>query len=198
MHLAYRWFTGLGLDREVPHHSTFSKNRHGRFQESPLFLELFERIVQQCMNIGLLKGAGLSVDNTQIRADASPDRAITREQLPETAKVNRTVREYVEQVECENVVAGPPQPSDPFSSEAEGKLELRRTYPNLPPMKISATDREADLSSKRGASESAYWGVTVSKTATTTISSITKAASSPAYCRLQRASARRSLLPGKC
>ena len=49
------------------------------------------------MNVGLLKVADLSVDSTQIRADASPDRAITREQLPEVAKVNRTVREYVEQ-----------------------------------------------------------------------------------------------------
>ena len=46
MHLAYRWFTGLGFDQEVPHHSTFSKNRRGRFQESALFLELFERIVR--------------------------------------------------------------------------------------------------------------------------------------------------------
>ncbi len=27
MHLAWRWFTGLGFDEEVPHHSTFSKNR---------------------------------------------------------------------------------------------------------------------------------------------------------------------------
>src|ERR1700733_14265622 len=34
MHLAWRWFTGLGFDQEFPHHSTFSKNRHGRFQES--------------------------------------------------------------------------------------------------------------------------------------------------------------------
>ena len=33
MHLAWRWFTGLGFDQEFPHHSTFSKNRHGRFQE---------------------------------------------------------------------------------------------------------------------------------------------------------------------
>src|SRR5689334_4279661 len=32
MHLAWRWFTGLGFDQEMPHHSTFSKNRHGRFQ----------------------------------------------------------------------------------------------------------------------------------------------------------------------
>jgi len=45
MHLAWRWFTRLGFDQEIPHHSTFSKNRHGRFQESNLFQELFEEVV---------------------------------------------------------------------------------------------------------------------------------------------------------
>jgi len=49
MHLAWRWFTGLGFDQEIPHHSTFSKNRHGRFQESKLFEQLFEQIVRQCV-----------------------------------------------------------------------------------------------------------------------------------------------------
>ncbi len=97
------------------------------------------------------------MDSTQIRADASPDRTITPEQLPEVAKVNRTVREYVEQVERENVIAEPAQAADPFASEAEDKLELRRTYRNSPPMKISTTDPEAALSSKRGASEFAYY-----------------------------------------
>ena len=43
MHLAWRWFTGLTFDQEVPHHSTFSKNRHGRFQESKLFEQLSKR-----------------------------------------------------------------------------------------------------------------------------------------------------------
>ena len=43
MHLAWRWFTGLGFDQEIPHHSTFSKNRHGRFQESKLFEQLLSR-----------------------------------------------------------------------------------------------------------------------------------------------------------
>ena len=52
MHLAWRWFTGLGFDQEIPHHSTFSKNRHGRFQESKLFEQLFEEIV------GTLSGSG--------------------------------------------------------------------------------------------------------------------------------------------
>ena len=55
MHLAWRWFTGLGFDQEIPHHSTFSKNRHGRFQESKLFEELFEQIVPVC---GSGTGAG--------------------------------------------------------------------------------------------------------------------------------------------
>jgi transposase len=36
LNLAYRWFCRLGLDGEVPDHSTFSKNRHGRFRESDL------------------------------------------------------------------------------------------------------------------------------------------------------------------
>jgi transposase len=40
MHLAWRWFTGLGFDQEIPHRSTFSKNRHGRFQEPKLLEEV--------------------------------------------------------------------------------------------------------------------------------------------------------------
>src|ERR1700682_5770033 len=54
MHLAWRWFTGLGFDQEIPHHSTFSKNRHGRFQESKLFEQLFEEIVARCLEGGLV------------------------------------------------------------------------------------------------------------------------------------------------
>jgi transposase len=68
MHLAWRWFTGLGFDQEIPHHSTFSKNRHGRFQESNLFQELFEEIVARCMVAGLVKGQHMSVDGSFIQA----------------------------------------------------------------------------------------------------------------------------------
>jgi transposase len=44
VNLAYRWFCRLDLDDPVPDHSTFSKNRHGRFRESQVFRQLFERI----------------------------------------------------------------------------------------------------------------------------------------------------------
>ena len=68
MHLAWRWFTGLGFEQEIPHQSTFSKNRHGRFQESNLFQELFERIVEQCIAAGLVEGEQMSVDGSFIMA----------------------------------------------------------------------------------------------------------------------------------
>jgi len=54
LNLAYRWFCRLGLEDPVPDHSTFSKNRHGRFRESGTFRWLFERVVRQCMTAGLV------------------------------------------------------------------------------------------------------------------------------------------------
>src|SRR5580700_7861885 len=99
LHLAWRWFTGLGFDQEIPHHSTFSKNRHGRFQESKLFEELFEQIVRQCVGAGLVQGTHLSVDGSFIEANAAKESRIPREQLAEAAQVHHTVRQYLREVE---------------------------------------------------------------------------------------------------
>src|ERR1700680_3700535 len=104
MHLAWRWFTGLGFDQEIPHHSTFSKNRHGRFQESTVFEQLFEEVVAQCLAVGLVRGDKLSVDGTFVEANASKESRIPREQLAEAAQVNRTVREYLTELEIQNPV----------------------------------------------------------------------------------------------
>lgn len=95
MHLAWRWFTGLGFEQEIPHHSTFSKNRHGRFQESNLFQELFERIVEQCIAAGLVEGEQMSVDGSFIMANASHHSRIPREQFREAAQVNYGARKYL-------------------------------------------------------------------------------------------------------
>ena len=56
LNLAYRWFCRLGLDGAVPDHSTFSKNRHGRFRESDLLRRLFESVLQRCIAEGLVGG----------------------------------------------------------------------------------------------------------------------------------------------
>ncbi len=71
LHLAYRWFCRLDLDDEVPDHSTFSVNRHGRFRHSDIFRQIFEAVVFACMNGGLVKGEGFAVDASVIEANAS-------------------------------------------------------------------------------------------------------------------------------
>ena len=53
LNLAYRWFCRLGLQGGVPDHSTFSKNRHGRFHDCDLLRKLFETTVQRCISEGL-------------------------------------------------------------------------------------------------------------------------------------------------
>ena len=52
--LAYRWFCGLATSAAVPHHSTFSKNRHGRFRDAGVFRALFEATVRRCVAAGLV------------------------------------------------------------------------------------------------------------------------------------------------
>ena len=47
LNLAYRWFCRLGLVGQVPDHSTFSKNRHGRFRQSDLLRRVFETVLQR-------------------------------------------------------------------------------------------------------------------------------------------------------
>ena len=94
LNLAYRWFCRLGLDGEVPDHSTFSKNRHGRFRDSDLFRTLFETVVARCMAEGLVGGEGFAVDASLIAADANRQRRVAeRGALDPTS--NRAVTEYL-------------------------------------------------------------------------------------------------------
>src|SRR6201986_4166088 len=116
MHLAWRWFTGLSFDQEIPHHSTFSKNRHGRFQESTVFEQLFEEVVAQCLAVGLVRGDKLSVDGTFVEANASKESRIPREQLAEAAEVNRTVREWLTELEAQNPAEEPTHSQDKVST----------------------------------------------------------------------------------
>jgi transposase len=95
LNLAYRWFCRLGLDGDVPDHSTFSKNRHGRFRESDLLRQLFETVVRRCMAEGLVGGEGFAVDASLIKADANRQRCVPGEQgLPPEA-ASRAIDEYL-------------------------------------------------------------------------------------------------------
>jgi transposase len=95
VNLAYRWFCRLGLDSDVPDHSTFSKNRHGRFRESDLLRQVFETVVRRCMSEGLVGGEGFAVDASLIKADANRQRCVPgADGLPPEA-TSRAIDEYL-------------------------------------------------------------------------------------------------------
>jgi len=100
LNLAYRWFCRLDLTDPVPDHSTFSKNRHGRFRDSDLFRHLFESVVARCIAEGLVGGETFASDASLIRADANKQYAAPKaEWNPDWIDVEaapRAVREYLE------------------------------------------------------------------------------------------------------
>lgn len=96
LNLAYRWFCRLGLDHAVPDHSTFSKNRHGRFRDSDLLRRLFELVLRRCIDAGLVGGEGFAVDASLISADANRTEGGPGSQGLDRTKTSRAIKEYLE------------------------------------------------------------------------------------------------------
>ena len=122
LNLAYRWFCRLSLEDVVPNHSTFSKNRHGRFRESGTFRWVFDKVVRACMAAGLVKGEGFAVDASIIEAEAGSKLAMPGDEphvWQNPAHCKRAVREYLEGLDAETTVATVPKRislADPQSS----------------------------------------------------------------------------------
>jgi IS5 family transposase len=104
LNLAYRWFCGLGIEDKVPHHSTFSVNRHGRFRDSDILRKVFEEVVCGCMKSGLVGGEGFAVDASVIEADASRFQRVKGSKVDWTdeQRASRPVSEYLVALESEN------------------------------------------------------------------------------------------------
>lgn len=100
LNLAYRWFCRLDLTDRVPDHSTFSKNRHGRFRDSDLFRHVFERVVARCIAEGLVGGQTFASDASLIQADANRQYSAPKERwdpaLIDVEEAPRAVREYLD------------------------------------------------------------------------------------------------------
>ena len=71
LNIAYRWFCGFELDDTIPNHSTFSKTRTRKWQQSSLFQKAFYEIVKQCIDSGLIDGEAMAADGSYIPANVS-------------------------------------------------------------------------------------------------------------------------------
>ncbi len=112
LNLAYRWFCRLGLEDGVPDHSSFSKNRHGRFRESDVLRHVFEGVVQRCMTEGLVRGEGFAVDASIVKADANRRRGVPSEEGIDWSNPQlgtRAVREYLQALEEEGQIGTTPK-----------------------------------------------------------------------------------------
>ena len=97
LNLAYRWFCRLDLNDAVPNHSTFSKNRHGRFRDCDLFRQLFETVLARCIAEGLVGGEAFGIDASLIKAEAREPRRWDRaERLAAEDYACRATSEYLD------------------------------------------------------------------------------------------------------
>lgn len=100
LNLAYRWFWKMDLTDATPDHSTFSKNRHGRFRDSDVLRHMFEAVVAQCIEAGLASGQRYAADASIIAADAnrqnSTPKADWSPKMINPDEAPRAVREYLE------------------------------------------------------------------------------------------------------
>ena len=87
----------LDIEDGIPHHSTLSANRLGRFRESDLLRHIFERVVWTAMAMGLVKGEGFAVDASVLEANASRYHGKAPDELDWTEKQRQTraVAEYL-------------------------------------------------------------------------------------------------------
>ena len=131
LNLAYRWFCRLGLEDPIPDHSTFSKNRHGRFRDSGVLRHVFETVLRRCMAEGLVQGEGFAVDASIIKADANRARSATGTEPIDWTRgdePSRAVREYLAALDEVNLT----------NSDAAPETEA-----TAPPKSISLTDPAA-------------------------------------------------------
>ena len=101
LNLAYRWFCRLSIEDKVPDHSTFSKNRHGRFRDAETFRFVFEQVLERCLAEGLVGGEGFAIDASVVKVDASRQRHRDDDDDWGSGGSTRAVREYLEGLEAE-------------------------------------------------------------------------------------------------
>ena len=122
LNIAYRWFCGFELDDAIPDHSTFSKTRTRKWQQSDLFHKVFQEIVKQCIVNGLVDGKAMAADGSYIPANVSRESWIDVE-----IEVEQSMQSYLDSLDEEFSK----QPG--FKKPPTGIVKKRRTTSQTDP-----------------------------------------------------------------
>lgn len=71
VNLDYRWFLEFDFNDSIPHYSAFSKNYERRFASTDIFEKIFNKILYEVNDKGLLNKESIFVDSTHTKAYAN-------------------------------------------------------------------------------------------------------------------------------
>jgi transposase len=91
--IAYKWFCGLGLTEKAPDATTLSANRRRRFRDNNIAEQIFDGILRQAIEKGLVSGKVLYTDSTHVKAKANKHKK-------RTVVVEGTPKEYLEELDA--------------------------------------------------------------------------------------------------
>ncbi|NMA06240.1 MAG: IS1182 family transposase [Ruminococcaceae bacterium] len=138
VNLAFMWFIGINPEDELPDPSLLTKFRKQRLQKTSLD-DIIREVVRQCVEKGIIKGTGISVDATHTEANTIkkvPERIIkhlARKILKGLNEENGSIPEQIN----ENI---------PDYKEIEDHKQAKETMKNYLENLISEVKTNVDLS----------------------------------------------------
>jgi transposase len=74
LNIAYRWFLDFKINDKIPDASVIWQNRRRRFKHTDIPQQIFDNIVRQAMDKGLVDGSILYTDSTHLKANANKNK----------------------------------------------------------------------------------------------------------------------------
>ena len=91
--LAYKWFCELGVTEKAPDATTLSANRRRRFRDNNIAEQIFDEILRQAIEKGLVSGKVLYTDSTHVKAKANKHKK-------QTVTVEIPPKEYLKELDA--------------------------------------------------------------------------------------------------
>lgn len=142
VNVAYRWFLGLSLTDKVIDASTFSQNRRRRFEGSGIEQVIFDRIVEQAIDHGLVGGKTLYTDSTHLKANANKHKWVPQQ-------VEQSPKDYL--AELDQAV------TEDRMAHGKAPLAAREAAVETREIKASTTDPESGYLTREGKPQGFYY-----------------------------------------
>ena len=105
MRLDILYFLGYNIDEELPWHSTLSRTR--QLYGGEVFRGVFQLILKQCIDKGMVSGRRQAVDSVFVKANASLDSMLEHEVLQDVADFAIELDQNAEEIKKASVVSLP-------------------------------------------------------------------------------------------